>query len=455
MLTHTELVEKLRRLEQEHLLKYWDSLKQHAKDHLAAQIETLDEKTFWRQQSLLKKAKEEVTRTFKPFLNYSNSGSIEDATIGQKIIGDGCLGCIILAGGQGTRLNFDGPKGMFPISPVMGKTLFQLFCEKTIAASKRAGRPLPLAIMTSPQNHEQTLKYFQDNQFFGIKEHIDFFTQGVLPFLNQKGDLFLEAADTLAQGPDGNGAVLHSLVKAGIWQKWYQNDVRFINVVLIDNPLADPFDAELLGFHYHKGVDVTVKCTPRLSVDEKVGLLVEESSHVKVVEYTEMPQEERIALDSQGMFKHSLANLSLFCLNMEFALQIAETVDMPLHLAYKPAAVLSDKGAKIKPREPNAWKFERFIFDILPYASKVAALLYPREVCFAPLKRAEGADSIDTVKIAMKKRDKDVLKKITGLPSPERDFELSQDFYYPTSEILIKWKGRTAPHKDYLIASAD
>jgi UDP-N-acetylglucosamine/UDP-N-acetylgalactosamine diphosphorylase len=340
---------------------------------------------------------------------------------------------------------------MYPISPVKHKTLFQLFAEKTLAASCRANKKLPLAIMTSPENHGQTLQYFQDNGFFGLDSgQVRFFPQGTLPFLDQKGNLFLESPFRIAQGPDGNGSALTHFVRSGIWEEWYANDVRFLNMILVDNALADPFDEELLGFHYRRGNDVTVKCTRRNSVDEKVGVLTGDAHSMQVVEYMELPPEERLATQEDGALKHQCANLSLFCMNMEFVQDVAGKGPLPLHLAFKPAKFLSPDGETVLPDKPNAWKFERFIFDILPSARKAGALMYPREKCFAPLKNAEGEGNPSSVKIALQAYDREVLAQITGLPSPSWSFELSQDFHYPTHALLDAWKGRTPPHKDYI-----
>ncbi len=444
------LLQKLKGIEQEQLLTYWEFLSPDEKKIISHDIEALDIDTFWKQQKLIH-TKPKTHSEFKPFTDYVQSGNVEDPILGQKIISDGCLGCLIVAGGQGTRLNFEGPKGLFPISAIKHKTLFQLFAEKTLAASERAGMPLKLAIMTSKANHEQTQHYFKENKYFGLNpKQIDFFPQNNLPFLDMNGNLFLETPHKIAEGPDGNGSSLDQFFYSGIWERWYANDIRFVNFVLIDNPLADPYDNELLGFHYRCGADITIKCTLKTDPDEKVGLLFGDLSKVQVIEYTEIPTDERYAKNDIGILKHHCANISLFCMNMEFVQQIATQKELPLHFALKPAKALAIQENKKITLKPNAYKYERFIFDILPFAQKVAALMAPRETCFAPLKSAEGEGNPTNVAAALCKKDKATLENITGLPAPKFAFELSQKFYYPTSEILKDWKGKIPPNSSYI-----
>lgn len=433
--------EKLKSIGQLHLLDHWEHLSDAQKNSLFLQIQNLDTAAFRSQINALNTSSGQIA--IEPFTDFDFIGNSDDFEKGKKMISEGVLGCLIVAGGQGTRLGFNGPKGVIPISLVKHKSLFQLFAEKTLAAGKQAGRLLTLAIMTSPLNHEETVEFFQKNHFFGLNPNqVSFFSQGMLPFIDQKEKLFFDEAGLIAQGPDGNGSVLKKFYESGIWKHWQETGIRYVNFVLIDNPLADPYDAELLGYQERHGGDVTIKCTRRRDQNEKVGLLVKKEGKVHVVEYTEISETERIATNADHTLRHQCANLSLYCFSMDFIHRAAqEDAKMPLH------AVL--KNIK-QGKEDRAWKFEKFIFDSLVFANGVRALLYPREDCFAPLKNFEGEDSISSVQQALWNADRKALSIITGKESPKHPLEISQEFYYPTSELIKKWRGNTPPNTAYI-----
>lgn len=436
--------EKLHSIRQDHLLIHWTHLTYDQQQHLLEQIHALDLKVFHAQKDLLSH-KQPKTPTFEPFSNYGNAGGNPDSLeIGSELLSKGEVGCLIVAGGQGTRLRINGPKGMFPVTLIKKKSLFELLAHKVIAAGNLAGKQLPIAIMTSPANHDQTIDFFTTHKYFGLKpEQVHFFQQAVLPMLDNKGNLFLETPFSIAEGPDGNGSALSEFVKKGIWEKWSKKGIKYVNFIQIDNALADPFDGELVGYHYLHQADVTLKCTERNSPTENVGMIVSVDGKPQVVEYTEMdPQERASAL-------HRCANLSMFCLSMGF-IKSLEHFQMPLHLAHKSVKYLDKHGLTEQATEPNAWKYEKFIFDILPAAKKVEALLYPREHCFAPLKNLSGRDSLITVQESLQNRDREIFAAVTGSELSTKHFELAQDFYYPTNDLLRKWLGKELPDKDYI-----
>lgn len=379
----------------------------------------------------------------EPFQDFFKSGSDSDFVLGKQLISRGKVGCLIIAGGQGTRLRHSGPKGTFPVTIVKNKSLFQVFAEKVHAAGKQAMRKLPLAIMTSSNNHAETVQFFEDHHYFGLEpRQVVFFMQKDLPFLNKDGELFLDHEGKIAMGPDGNAASLKQFYDTGIWSNWQQQGVQFINFILIDNPLADPFDAELVGFHYRQEADIAMKCIEREDPMEKVGVIVKKNGKVHVVEYSEISEEERMAREVSGDLKHRCANISLFSFTMDFIREIGKHHygKLPYHKAWK-AIPLSEK---------MAWKFEKFIFDVLPYAEKIQALLVPRQECFAPLKNAEGRDSIEHVQAALLQRDRQIFSAITGHNVESQAFELDPQFYYPTLELLHKWRGHSLPRTSYI-----
>jgi len=446
---------KLASIDQQHLLDRWEDLNNEQKEQLLGQIAHLDAALFKRQRRLLQDRHTNNLTSFEPFSDYHQSGNRSDQQLGEKLLKEGKVACVIVAGGQGTRLHFPGPKGQFPITVIKKKSLFQLFAEKTAAASTFAGRALPLAIMTSPINHKHTLHYFEEFNNFGLNsEQLSFFSQSTLPYLDQKGDLFLENPATIAVGPDGNGSFVKHLVDSFVWERWKRAGVEMLAFVQIDNPLADPFDTELFGFHRRNNCDATVKCIERNDPDEKVGIIVSSGKGPRIVEYNELPEAEKKARDAKGHLRYPCANISLFCLSMDFiqSLALNNYEHMPYHLAFKAVNYLSNSGETIRSKEPVAWKFEKYVFDILPLAQTVNVLQYPRRQCFAPLKNASGKDSLEEVQRALQDRDREIITALTKKQAPKEPFELSQEFYYPTEEIKQKWKNRPAPSTGYINA---
>jgi UDP-N-acetylglucosamine/UDP-N-acetylgalactosamine diphosphorylase len=444
--------QKLENLNQQHLLTFWDKLNEIEQKKLLNQIQNLDIEVFKLQQLLVKNPNS-APEIFEPFEEFKNSGNQELYSFGKEIIAGGKVGCLLIAGGQGSRLRFEGPKGMFPTSLIKRKSLFQIFSEKVVAASKQSNRSLPLAIMTSPLNDVETKTFFQNESFFGLnKDQISFFSQKMLPLLDPNGNLFLDSLFHIAEGPDGNGNALKYFVDSGIWETWYKKGIRYLLYVLVDNPLTDPFDAELVGYHIKSGSEITVKTIKRDNESEKLGLLVKHGEQVLVKEYTEMFPEEQVARRTDGSLKHQVANMSVFCFNMNFVHRVGNLneVEIPLHKAFKTATFLNSKGEISHPTKPNAWKFEHFIFDLLPFASSVKALLSPRSECYAPLKNFEGQHSIKQVQEAIQARDRTIYTQITKLPPPEHPFELAFDFYYPTIDLMEKYKNKPLPETPYM-----
>lgn len=436
-MTYQQALEKLRSLGQEHLLGDWDTLTSTEQQHLLSQIEALDLPQLLEQRSLLAHPARDSS-IIHPFTNAFPKGNAEDREAGMRAISSGQVGCIILAGGMGTRLGWNGPKGTFPTSLIRKASLFQLFAEKTKAASKQAGNNLPLAIMTSPLNHKTTTDFFNKNNLFGLsQQQLTFFEQKMIPFLDQNENLFLEKKGSIAQGPSGNAFACKGLTSSGLGNKWKAQGIRSVIVIQIDNPLADPFDAELIGFHLRQKAEISLKCTTRRDADEKVGVLAERNGKSCVVEYFDLPEPMRSARNANGELIYHCANLSIFCFSIDFLLAGAN-IPLPLHSTLKPAKSIEN---------PNqlSWKFEYFLFDLLPYAKKVSVLLAPRATCFAPLKNREGLDSIETVQSALKKRDHDRIQEVTGHAVPDIPLELAQDFYYPTPELLKSWRGKLIP----------
>lgn len=437
----------LQRLGQQAILDHLESLPQEAKRLLEKQLAAVDFALLAKQREMVLHPTNAKALSFEHFDASAVSGDSIRKQIGFKEISEGRVGCLLLAGGEGTRLGFQGPKGTFPISVIQHKSLFQLVAEKVLAASKQAGRPLPLAIMTSPQNDAATRQFFLDNRLFGLEQgQLSFFSQSQLPYLDREGNLLLESPTKIAEGPDGNGFCFKHLAASGILSDWFSRGIQHLNLIFIDNPLADPFDSELIGFHQMQGAEVTIKCAEKKDPLEKVGVLVKENGMVRVSEYSEMSEEERQERLPSGKLKHGCANLGLFCFSLSFINKICQLgwTEVPLHQAWKAVKNVSHLDGGM------AWKFESFLFDWLVKTNRIEALLYPREECFAPLKNAAGSDSQKAVKQALQENDRRVFAQIAGCNPPQRPFELSSEFYYPTPALRAKWKNKPLPDTAYI-----
>lgn len=372
-------------------------LEQIEQPHLTAGLETLTPQELhlflqqlqrydadWLSQQLINRDKA-VLEEYSPCSTFERSGNAEDRLRGERLLREGKVGCLILAGGQGTRLGFNGPKGAVPVTPITKKSLFQVFCERT----KAAGKELPICIMTSPLNHQQTIDFFKTYDFFGLaSSRVSFFEQETLPFLDDSGRWLLEKPGKIAEGPDGNGHALRLFFEKGIWKKWKEQGIEYLNVIFVDNPLADPFDPEFIGLTDRTGSDAALKAVERLSPDEKMGALAEAQGKLKVIEYFEIPEgRSDFTLSSTGMFCISMAFIHYFCQEKQ--------AKMPLHFSRKSAQVFPlDQRISI-------WKCERFIFDLLDHVRTCAVFLCLREKVYAPLKNATGDKSLETVQKAL------------------------------------------------------
>lgn len=391
-------------------------------------------------------APKEIIQDFEPLRTFDFAGNQNDLEKGEKLVNEGKVGCLILAGGQGTRLNLSIPKALVNVSFAKGKSLLQLFCEKTQAASKKAKHPLKIALMTSPLNHEEIQQYLQKNDRFGLSvAQLSLFSQEMLPFLDTYGNPIMQSSGELALGPDGNGNALKGFLKSGIWEKWRQEGIEYLNLVLIDNPLADPFDPNLIGYHAQRDLEITVKTVLRENEEEKVGMIVQHRNKVRVIEYSDFPEELKYEKSVNGSFIWKLANISLFCFSMPFIKEVSQ-YELPWHFCQKTVDLeLAGKNEKVL-----VWKCETYIFDLLAHAQAVNVLLYPRNETYSPLKNHEGDNSMDTVRKALLNQDRRRFYQVSGRMAEDRFFELDQAFHYPTKELLKKWKGKSLPQVSYI-----
>lgn len=320
--------------------------------------------------------------------------TLQSHELGVRRCLEGRVAAVIAAGGQGTRLGFDGPKGCYPIGPE-GQTLFELLCSRVLAAQLFSGGQIPVAVMTSPLNDQQTREHFFEHHFFGLDpDQVTFVSQALAPLLDEQGDAFAWASGEAAAGPTGNGDVFRCLADAGVIGQWRELGVQSITFSQIDNALVDPVDFNLIGCHAAHECDVTLKTTRRRDADEPVGIVLIEGNRVSIAEYSEVLPSIRGAKDLEGQLLHPLANLSQFCFSLDFFERVAEQT-LPKHVASKLVEGVDKQG---NARTIRCAKTEYFVFDCLPLARSVSIVESERSKCFAPVKNASGLDSPQTAR---------------------------------------------------------
>lgn len=330
------------------------------------------------------------------------------AEIGESLMNAGEVAVVIVAGGQGTRLNFEGPKGTFPIGPVSAASLFQIHAEKVRALSKRYGKLVPLYIMTSPENHQDTVRFFAAHDHFGL-DHLRFFVQGQMPAVDRETcRLLLAEKGRLALSPDGHGGTLRALNAAApnggasCLAEMRDRGIRTIFYLQVDNPLVQMCDLAFLGLHRQQEAEISFKVVEKIAPEERVGVVVEVEGKPRVIEYSDLPMELAERRDPDGGLQLWAGSIAIHVLELEFVERLVSgDRRLPFHRAVKKVPYVDDRGVLIEPTAPNAVKFEQFIFDALPLAERWALMETARAREFEPLKNATGTESPASVRQRM------------------------------------------------------
>jgi len=327
---------------------------------------------------------------------------------GQELISGGKVAALTVAGGQGTRLGFDGPKGAMPISPVKGKSLFQWFAETVLAVGKRYGCHLPWYIMTSPANDAATKEFFRQHEWFALPaDDVTFFQQGVMPAFDRRGRILLADRNRLALSPDGHGGTLPALAHSGALADMARRGVEYISYFQVDNPLVNAVDPLFIGLHAASGSEMSSKCLAKSDDFERVGNFAISDGKLTVIEYSDLPPELARARNEDGSRRYDAGSPAIHVLSRAFVERLTadtEGFGLPWHRADKKVSHLDDAGRRIEPIEPNAIKLEMFIFDALPLAKNPLILQITRAEQFSPVKNASGSDSVQTTQRDMIRR---------------------------------------------------
>ena len=374
---------------------------------------------------------------------------------GEAALRGGHVAAFTVAGGQGTRLGYDGPKGTFAITPVRGKSLFQVFAEKIAAAGRRYGRPLHWFIMTSHANHEQTEVFFADRRYFGLdRGRVHFLRQGRMPAVDFSGRILLEGPAAIALSPDGHGGSLRALRRSGALDLMKAEGVDTISYFQVDNPLVRCVDPAFIGFHLLGDSEMSSKLVVKACPEEKVGLFCRAGGKLAVVEYSDLPPAVQRETGSDGRLRFEAANIAVHLLGREFARRMAvegEGAALPFHRADKKIPCLDGTGRLFRPVQPNGVKFELFVFDALPFARNPQLVETSRADDFSPVKNAAGVDSPPTARDGQLRQFARWLRAAgaaietdaTGLPAVP--VEVSPLFGYDEATFLESWKKLSPP----------
>lgn len=402
---------------QSHLLNWWSQLDNTQQQQLVSQIEAVDFSVI---ESVLAKsettdaAEESVCRADvamapqtvvrQPTTSNETAEWSTAAEVGSQLLADGKVAVITVAGGQGSRLGFDHPKGMYPIGPVSDRTLFQIFAEQIQARKNLANAEIPWLIMTSSATHQETVDFFRANNHFGLdSKTVHFFQQGSMPAVNAiTGKLLMENVGSLCLSPDGHGGLVTALQSSGLLKHLADQSVEHIFYHQVDNPTAILCDPALLGLHHQRQSQLTTNVVRKVTPTEKMGVLADVNSRLEIIEYSELSETQANRKDDAGEWVFWAGNTAIHVFTRAFFEELAsDGCRLELHLANKKVACLDDEGKKVEPTKPNALKLERFIFDALPLAERALVVEGNRDREFNPVKNAEGSDSPATSRAAL------------------------------------------------------
>jgi UDP-N-acetylglucosamine/UDP-N-acetylgalactosamine diphosphorylase len=323
---------------------------------------------------------------------------------GTDLLRSGRVAVMVVAGGQGTRLGYDGPKGLYPLGPATGRTLFALQAQKILGARRRSGAAIPWIVMTSDATDAATRAYFASERCFGLPERdVLFAKQGAAPALDFDGRLLLETRSRIAVSPNGHGGAFQALADAGVLDELERRRISTISYYQVDNPLIQLADPVFLGLHAVARAEMSAKVVAKTDPMEKVGVLARVDGRVGVVEYTEIDDTHRFAKDAAGDLLYWAGSIAIHALEVEFVRRVAKDADrsLPYHASAKKIPFVDAGGAQVRPSEASGHKLERFLFDALPAAREVALLEVARDDEYAPLKNADGSDSPATARAAL------------------------------------------------------
>ncbi len=394
--------EILERYNQEHLLNFYNNLEDDKKEELLNQIININ---FGQLENLYKNINnvQNSKAEIKP-IEYIDKDKLTNEekekyyNNGINAIKQNKFAVIIMAGGQGTRLGHSGPKGTFMLGLEPDKSLFEIFCDKLKEIKEEFNVVIPWYLMTSKENNFETIKFFEENNYFNYpKEYVKFFIQDEIPMIDKEGKVILTEEGLIKQAANGHGGIFESMFKNGIVDDLKQKEVEWIFIGPVDNPLVQMTDEIMLGLAVEKNAMAVGKSIVKANPQEKVGVFCKKNGKPSVVEYTEITKEMSEMRDDNGELLYGESHINCNLFNIK-AIEKIGADKLPYHTAFKKATYMNEKSEIIKPEKPNCYKFETFIFDAFEKLDNMQILRGKREEEFAPVKNKEGTDSPETAR---------------------------------------------------------
>ena len=387
---------------QSHILNFFEELNTDEQNALLNQIESIDfslaEKLYKEKDDACNKKDIIEPLEYIDKLKLTNDEIEHYIALGEQAIRNGELGFATLAGGQGTRLGHSGPKGTFKLGINPDKSLFEIMCDSLKRAKSKYNVYIPWYIMTSRENNDETITFFEENNYFGYpKEMISFFKQQELPMLSTDGKMLMETKGKIKEAADGHGGIFGAMHKNGIVGYIEQKGIKWIFVGGIDNVLLKMVDPLFMGLAIEKNVKIAGKSIVKANPEEKVGVFCRRNGKPSVVEYTEITEEMAYETDSSGELLYGESHILCNLFNIE-AIKKIENEKLPYHTAFKKSNYINALGQIVNSLEPNAYKFETFIFDAFNKFEDMLIFRVLREEEFAPIKNKEGVDSPQTAR---------------------------------------------------------
>ena len=394
--------EIIKKYGQEQLLRFEDELTKEEKEKLYSQIESLD-------FDLLKNIEE------KPALNKGvisplkamelieiNAYREELKNIGLDAIRNGKVGAVMLAGGMGTRLGSDDPKGMYNVGITKKLYIFQCLINNLFDVVHESGSYIPLFIMTSDLNYDSTTQFFEDKEYFGYpKDYVHFFKQEMAPACDYNGKVFLEAKDKVAVSPNGNGGWFLSMMRTGMLEKVKDYGIEWLNIFAVDNVCQRICDPAFIGATIKKDKTVGAKVVRKATPDERVGTICLEDGKPSIIEYYELTDEMAEERDERGERVYNFGVILNYLFRVDELEEIVKK-SLPYHVVEKKIPYIDEKGNFIKPESPNGYKFEQLVLDMIHLAASCLPYEVEREREFAPIKNKTGVDSVESARELLK-----------------------------------------------------